>query len=197
MPASPRTDSPIVPILPGRLSETASPLACIVEIPKHQMSNLRSSFTSPSTSKLEDQYTFLDSSSNTTTSSSTSSPKFSPSLPLEKFPSCLSLANLGYENDANDWTAGWNISKPRDATDITAKMRQVKPLTLPKIHQGDFNYIPSAAKVQSHWSDDESEDSIRLAKKRLARWKQHDSGGTRLKVWLRFLLKKVRFGCKR
>jgi hypothetical protein len=193
MPAFSLTNSLIVPTFPRRLSEPITPLACIVEIPKHPHLN-SPHITSPRPSKPEDHYTFLDSSSNTATSSSTSSPKASPPLPHEKFPSCLSPANLGYEDDDNDWTTGWDISEPDDAEDQNVRMQQLEPSSLPNIHEGDFSYIPSAAKVESHWSNDDSGDSIRLTRRRLARRKQDLGGGKKVKLWLRFLFKKVRFG---
>jgi hypothetical protein len=193
MPTSPRTNSPIVPTFPCRLSEPITPLACIVEIPKHPHLN-SPRITSPRPSKPDEHYTFLDSSSNTATSSSTSSLKASPPLPHEKFPSCLSLANLGYEDDDNDWTTGWEILEPDDAEDRNVRMRQLHPSSLLKIHKGDFSYIPSVAKVESHWSDDVSGDSIKLTRRRLARRKQNLGGRKKVKLWLRFLLRKVKFG---
>jgi hypothetical protein len=115
-------------------------------------------------------------------------------LPHEKFPSCLSLANLGYEDDDNDWTTGWEILEPDDAEDRNVRMRQLLPPSLLKIHKGDFSYIPSVAKVESHWSDDVSGDSIKLTRRRLARRKQNLGGRKKVKLWLRFLLRKVKFG---
>jgi hypothetical protein len=197
MPAAPRTDSPIVPTFPRRLSEPVTLLACVVEVPKHATSNFDNpSVTFPRRPKPEDHYTFLDSSSNTAISSSTSSQKASPPLPHEKFPSCLSLANLGYEDDDedDDWAAGWNIPESCDADQIDVKTRQLEPPSLPRIQEGDFNYIPSTAKVESHWSDDDSGDSIRLTRRLMARRKRTVGGRMKFKSWMKLLLNKVIFG---
>lgn len=105
MSASPRTDSPIIPVFPRRLSEPVTPMASIAE-EEPQTFLYSPTIASPELTESGHPYTFLDSSSGETSPSrSTSSPETAePLLPLERFPSFLSLENLGYEDefDEND-----------------------------------------------------------------------------------------------
>jgi hypothetical protein len=197
MSASPPRDSPTFPAFPRRFSAASikSPLSRIAESPKKQVTTLNSpNFINNEPVSPYDYFNFLDSSSSTASDSSTSSPKVSSVLPDERFPSCLSLNDLGYEGD-DDWTNGWDIQEARAVEIVNEHARLLEVGELPVIREGEFNYIPAIVRASSLWSDNASDQSLRLAKSRLSKQKQkqkhHVLHSMRLKIWLRAVLKKL------
>jgi hypothetical protein len=193
MSASPSRESPTLQAFPRRFSAASNkpPLSRIAESPKKQVTMLNSpNFINNEPVSPYDYFNFPDSSSSTASESSTSSSEISPLLPDERFPSCLSLNDLGYESD-NDWMYGWDIQEARAVDLFNEHARLLEVGELPVIREGEFNYIPAIVRARSFWSDDASDRSLRLAKSRLSKQKHRVRHGLRLRTWLRAVLKKI------
>lgn len=134
-------------------------------------------------------------------------------LPHKKFPSCLSVQNLGFqsENDVeddncDDWTEGWGISTPPPlGTKGPLKKRnnghysRVPTPEIPFITESHFRYYPKDNAMVGRDKRGEVEEkdgddgSLRLARRRLAK-KSREGDGRGLVKWLRELLAKIRKG---
>jgi hypothetical protein len=184
MPSSPRTDSPVIPTFPRRLSAATPTLAYIVEQPRQQKSVLKcTTIIAAKASPSNPNYTFFDSSS-----ASSSSPASSKILPgLQQVPSCLSLDNLGYESDGeNDWSEGWDVA-PNGGN----KGQKAKLPDLSVIRDGDFAYYP---KAESRWGEEDSDGSLKLARRRIEMRRSEVEKSKGFKGFWKELLKKFGLG---
>jgi hypothetical protein len=170
MSRSPRADSPILPSFPRKLSEPKFTLACVAEQPQQPHDLL----PSPSVS---------------------SHASLSPPLPHEKFPSCLSISNLGQENededeDAENWNEGWDIC----SVDEMGEVSLLQDYTLPIISEGAFMYHPGLARVPvvNHESenDEAKEKSVKLARRKLVRRERKGVRVLRPGKWLKKVARK-------
>jgi hypothetical protein len=154
---------------------------------------------SPELTESGHPYTFLDSSSSgeTTLSRSTSSPETAePLLPLERFPSFLSLENLGYEDehDENDdagsqeWTRGWNIASSGTTAQRSQDVRPLYQPELPKIQEYAFQYKTEEDMRRRNGKDDGSLKFMR----RLMKKKENSGHQGRFRTWLKKVLKVLR-----
>jgi hypothetical protein len=208
MPSSVRTDSPVIPTFPRRLTAATPALARITEQPRQQKPVLKC-LTAIATkmSPLNPNYTFFDSASDT--SSSIASPKAFP--PLAQVPSCLSVEDLGYEDFSdNDWGVDWDVDYSTDKRGHKARLPDLPVIRdgdfayypghranlpdLPVIRDGDFTYYP---KTESRWSKYGSGESLKLARKRMERRRSELECAKGLKGFLAALLKKIGLGGRR
>lgn len=199
MSACPRTDSPIIHVFPRRLSEPVTPMASIVE-QEPQIFLYSPTIASPELTESGHPYTFLNSSSSgeTSPSRSTLSPETAePLLPLERFPSFLSLENLGYEdeNDENDdagrpeWARGWNIASSGTTAQGSQDMGPVYQPELPKIQEYAFQYKTEDDMRRRNGKDD---GSLKLARRRLMKRKNSGHQRRRFRTWLKKALMVLR-----
>ncbi|KAF2036222.1 hypothetical protein EK21DRAFT_83926 [Setomelanomma holmii] len=183
MPDSPRLDSPLLPTSTRKLSDPTATLPRIPENNQHQPQYqaflysptlLFSSLTPPT------KYIFVHS------PNPPSSPDSSPSpclpLPHQTFPSCLSLPNLGHEDNCDDWSEGWDI----ESVDEVGNVKFVREYELPEIREGEWLYYPRGEKkdekeigkggAKSCWSDDGSVKMWRRKLDKSGRTSQEGSG---------------------
>jgi hypothetical protein len=202
MPSSLRTDFPVISVFPRRLSAATPALARISEQPRQQKSVLKcSTATARKMSPLNPNYTFFDTASDTS-SSVVSSKAF---LPLANVPSCLSVENLGFEDASdNDWSTGWDIDSSSDENGHKADLPNLPVIRdgdfahypghranvpdLPVNRNGDFAYYP---KTESRWSGDVSDESLKLARKRMERRRSEIENTKGFKGFLTALLKRL------
>jgi hypothetical protein len=184
MSSSPHTDSPVIPTFPRTLSAATPTLACIAEQPRQQKSVLKcTTIIATKASPPNPNYTFFDSSS--ARSSSLASSRILPAL--EQVPSCLSLENLGYESAGdNDWSERWDVASNGDKKGHKAKLPD-----LPVVREGDFAYYP---KAESRWSVEDSDGSLKLARRRIERRRSEVERSKEFKGFWKELLKKLGLG---
>jgi hypothetical protein len=198
--ASHRTDSPVLLIFPRRLSGPVTPMASIAEQPQTFLYS--ATIDSLKLTETGHPYTFLDSSSsgNSSPANSSSSPKTAfPPLSHERFPPCLNLQNLGYEDDfdTNDsdegaeWSEGWNISSSSMTGQASQDTRPLYQPELPEIEEYAFAYYPEPA--MNRWGD----DSVKVARRRLVRKRKGERHGRKFKAWVKKVIGKLRSGRRR
>jgi hypothetical protein len=208
MPSSPRTDSPVIPTFPRRLSSPTPTLARIAEQPQQQKPVHKCSIATTYKISIPDpNYTFFDNASDTS-SSVASSKAFQP---LANVPSCLSVEKLGFEDSSdNDWSAGWDINSSTGKKGHKAKLLDLPVIRdgdfayypchranlpeLPVIRDGDFAYYP---RTENRWSGDASDESLKLARRRIERRRSEIESTKGFKGFLATLLKKMRLGGRR
>jgi hypothetical protein len=187
-----RNDSPVLPTFDWKYSEKS--LSCITEAPSpnHGAEFLHSAgiTTSPesySSTASDHQYTFLRSLSLTSQSSISSPFAFSPTLPHHKFPSCLSLPNLGSEHKSpdenDDYAEKWNIAAPAEGWE-----EDVVVAELPLITEGQYQYYPQTAEVShiDQWKNDGKERGMLLLRRKSGLRKESS-----LKKWWKKVGKKL------
>jgi hypothetical protein len=224
-PATPRSDSPILPSFPRRLSSatTGPTLPRISEQPQLQLQprpqykphdqTFLYSPTIASPKLVPDaqcrNYTFSDGSSSTSSSPSSSastspSSTNAPALPHKMFPSCLSLQNLGYEDeqendDCVNWNEGWEIATPpAGATEGPVKKNsgpygRLPTPEIPLIREGEFRYYPTPKLDQVTDQNNGDDGSLKLARRRLIE-RNNDRGRSGFGKWLRDIWAKLRSG---
>lgn len=109
-----------------------------------------------------------------------------PALPREKYPSCLSLENLGYEHeqgndDCDDWHEGWEIAPPPSGLTEGAVRKNSGPygrvLTpeIPLIREEEFAYYPTPKIDHVADQNNRNDGSLKLARRKLI--KNNNDGG--------------------
>jgi hypothetical protein len=187
-----RNDSAVLPTFDQKYSHKT--LSCITEIPspKHRARFLHSASitTSPesnSSTASDHQYTFLRSPSIASQSSISSPPVSSPTLPYHTFPSCLSLPNLGSENESSDengdYTEGWNTAAPAEGCE-----EEVVVAELPLITESQYQYYPQTEEVShvGQWKNDVEEREMKLLRRKSGLRKESS-----LEKWWKKLGKKL------
>jgi hypothetical protein len=151
---SARSDSPILLSFERKISEKILQRIAEAPTPTQDQTLLYSPSIFTISSDRGNLYTFLRSPSIGSCSTISTDPEPSTPLLQQKFPSCLSISDLGSENEHKEegdgYAESWHISSPRNGCSEEADIAE-----LAVIYEKDFQYHPSPRQLKdSRWSSD-------------------------------------------